>query len=69
MELYEVLEAKRDERGISFAELSRRTGVNYDVLIRAFKGTSMLKGDQLIRVCRELHLEMSDFDECPLEFN
>lgn len=67
MELYEVLEVKRDERGISFAELARRTGVNYDVLIRAFRGKSMLKGDQLIRVCRELHLDMSDFDECSIE--
>lgn len=67
MELYEVLESKRDERGITFAELARRTSINYDVLIRSFKGISMLKGDQLIRVCRELHLEMSDFDKCPLE--
>lgn len=67
MEMHEVLEAKRDERGISFAELARRTDVNYDVLNRAFKGMSMLKGDQLIRVCRELHLDITDFDECPLD--
>lgn len=56
------VEAKRKEIGISVAELSRRTEINYDVLIRALKGTGTLKGDQLLLLCRELGLGFSDFD-------
>lgn len=58
-----VLELQRVERGISIAELSRRVGMNYDVLFRCLKGDSMPKGDQLIRLCKELELDVGDFDE------
>lgn len=56
------LEAKRKEIGIPVAELARRTGINYDVLIRALKGKTMLKGDQLLLLCEELGLDFSAFD-------
>ena len=58
-----VLESRRIERGISVAELSRRVGMNYDVLCRCLKGASMPKGDQLICLCKELELDLADFDE------
>lgn len=58
-----VLESQRVERGITVAELSRRVRMNYDVLIRCLKGESMPKGDQLIRLCKELDLDIGDFDE------
>lgn len=63
MNISVTLEAKRNEIGISVAELSRRTGISYDVLSRSLKGQTMPKGDHLIRLCHELGLEFSDFDE------
>lgn len=45
------------------AELSRRVKMNYDVLFRCLKGESMPKGDQLIRLCKELELDIGDFGD------
>lgn len=61
MDISSVLSAKQVERGISFAELARRCFINEDMVSRIMKGKSMPKGDQLIRLCKELNLEVSDF--------
>lgn len=63
MNIGTVLEGKRRERGISYAELSRRTSINEDMVSRFCNGTSMPKGYQLIRLCKELNLDIEDFDE------
>ena len=63
MNVSAVLERRRVDRGITVAELARRTSVSYDLLTRTLKGSSMVKGDQLIRICRELRLEVSDFPD------
>lgn len=63
MDVSAVLERRRVDRGITMAELARRTSVSYDMLTRTLKGSSMVKGDQLIRICRELRLEISDFPD------
>lgn len=59
-----VLEDKRRAIGITIAELARRTDINYDVLSRALKGKTMLKGDQLLLLCNELGLDFSAFWKC-----
>ena len=58
----EVLGARRAERGITYAELARRTQINEDMVSRFCKGEAMPKGDQLIRLCKELDLDVEDFD-------
>lgn len=63
MSIGAVLESRRRERGISYAELSRRTSINEDMVSRFCSGSSMPKGSQLIRLCRELNLDIEDFDE------
>lgn len=63
MEVSEVLEAKREERGISIAELSRRAGVKYDTLHRTLRGPGFIKGDDFVRICKELGIEIADFDD------
>ena len=65
MNIGSVLMARKDERGISFAELSRRCLINEDMVARFLNGSSMPKGDQLIRLCKELKLEVSDFVDAP----
>ena len=62
LKVSETLEGRREEIGITAAELARRTGINYDVLIRGLKGKTMLKGDQLLLLCKELKLKFSDFE-------
>lgn len=65
MTIAEVLERRRAQRGISFAELARRTHINEDMVSRFCKGDSMPKGFQLIGLCRELELDLEDFEEVP----
>lgn len=61
MNISATLERKKQERGISYAELSRRTGINEDMVSRFCKGTSKPSGEQLIKLCHELNLEVEDF--------
>ena len=56
-----TLEKRRQERGITYAELSRRTNINQDMTSRFCKGSSKPNGDQLLRLCAELDLEVEDF--------
>ena len=63
MNIGTVLESKRAERGISYAELARRTHINEDMVSRFCSGSSMPKGYQLIRLCKELELDIEDFEE------
>ena len=63
MSVSSVIADRQNERGISYAELSRRTGINEDMVARFCKGLSMPKGDQLIRLCRELNLDIDDFSD------
>lgn len=66
MKIHEVLESKRTERDVSFAELARRCSMNPDVVARAFRGKGELKAGQFLRLCRVLGLESVDFDGCDL---
>ena len=61
MNVGKTLENKKLERGISYAELSRRTGINEDMVSRFCRGTSKPNGEQLINLCIELDLEIEDF--------
>lgn len=63
MNVGSTLEKRRVERGISYAELSRRTDVNEDMVSRFCRGISMPKGDQLVAICYELDLDVEDFIE------
>ena len=65
MNIGTVLERKRAERGISYAELARRTCINEDMVSRFCGGSSMPKGYQLIRLCKELELDVDDFADDP----
>lgn len=61
MNIGATLEKKRVERGIPYAELARRTDINEDMASRFCKGTSKPNGEQLLRLCAELNLEVEDF--------
>lgn len=61
MNVNEVISKRVFERGISFAELARRVGMSGEAVRRICKGDSMPKGDQLVRLCVELDLDIDDF--------
>ncbi len=61
MDVAKTLEKRRAERGISYSELSRRASVNVDMMARFCKGQAIPKADQLIRICKELDLDVDDF--------
>lgn len=63
MTVVEVVKNAKDKRGITTAELSRRTGINYQALQTAFLGKRGISAPELVSLCRELELEISDFDQ------
>lgn len=63
MTVLEVIQKARDERGITDAELSRRTGIEYQSLNNALKGKRGITGPELVSLCKELNLSISDFTE------
>lgn len=63
MQAYEVVSRRVERTGITVAELARRTDINRLLLHRSLHGTRVLKADELIRLSRELDLQLSDFDE------
>ncbi len=63
MNIGTVVENRRVNRGISYAELARRTSINEEMISRFCKNKSMLKADQFIRLCIELELDIDDFSQ------
>ena len=61
MQTYEVIAHKRDERGMTTAELSRRASIDYESLRVSLAGNRKLTGDELVSLCRILNLDLSDF--------
>ena len=63
MEVYEVVARSAKSRGISVSELGRRTEINHVLLRNSLHGKRGLRADELVRLCRELDLEINDFSE------
>jgi hypothetical protein len=63
VQAYEVISRRVKSTGIPVAELARRTDIHQVLLGRSLHGERVLKADELIRLSRELNLQLSDFDE------
>lgn len=61
MKAYEVIHAEVQKRGISIAELSRRVGINSELLRRSLTGNRKIGADEFIALCEELQLGIADF--------
>lgn len=61
MKAYEVIDAEVRKRGISIAELSRRVGIDSELLRRSLTGNRKIGADEFIALCEELQLEIADF--------
>jgi DNA-binding Xre family transcriptional regulator len=63
MRAYKRINKRVIERGITRSELSRRTGIPYELLRRSLDGTRKMTADELVLLCRELDLDVADFSE------
>lgn len=61
MKAYEVIDAEVQKRGISIAELSRRVGIDSELLRRSLTGNRKIGADEFIVLCEELQLGIADF--------
>lgn len=61
MKAYEVIYAEVQKRGISIAELSRRVGIDSELLRRSLTGNRKIGADEFIALCEELQLGIADF--------
>lgn len=62
MNVKDVIAAKVSRNGISIAELARRTHIQPELLRRSINGNRPIKGDELVPLCIELDLQISDFN-------
>ena len=62
-EAYQVIAEKVESTGITAAELARRTSIHPVLLRNSLHGKRGLRADELVKLSRELNLEMSDFAE------
>ena len=53
----------QEERGISVAELARRTNISYEALRVSLKGKRGITAPELVSLCRELNLDVDDFPD------
>lgn len=63
MEIAEVIRKARDERNLTDAELSRRTGIEYQRLNCSLKGERGITAPEFVSLCKELDLGIDDFME------
>lgn len=63
MQVYEVVSRRVERTGITVSELARRTDISYLALRSSLRGERSLRADELVRLSRELSLQLSDFDE------
>jgi len=61
MTILEVIQNAQEDRGISTAELARRTGIDYEALRVSLKGGRNITGPELVSLCQELKLDIPDF--------
>ena len=63
MQVVDVVEARRERFGMPVAELSRRTGIEYQALNNALSKKRGLSASELVLICKELGLDIEDFDD------
>lgn len=56
-----IIAKKVEERGISISELARRVNLNNELLRRSLNGDRKLPADEMVALCKELDLKISDF--------
>ena len=61
MKAYEVIDEVVQKRGIPIAELSRRVGIDSELLRRSLAGNRKIAADEFVALCNELELGISDF--------
>lgn len=60
MKAYEVIADRVKKIGITVAELSRRTEIDSELLRRSLLGERSIKADELVSLCHELDISISD---------
>lgn len=61
LNVIDVLNQRITDRGIPVSELSRRVGMNDELLRRSLSGSRNLKATEFVDLCHELELDIEDF--------
>lgn len=63
MNVQNVIKESQERRGISTAELARRTGIEYEALRTSLRGERGITAGEFVSLCRELNLNLADFEK------
>ena len=61
MQVAEVVEKARKDKGWSTAELARRTGIEYQSLWQSLNGERRIPANEFVELCMQLGLGIEDF--------
>lgn len=62
MTVISVLKGEVEKRGLTVADEARRAKVDTEALRRSFRGERRLSVDEFLSLCKDLGLNVSDFD-------
>jgi hypothetical protein len=63
LKAYQIIAERVEVRGITKAELARRTEIDSELLRRSLLGKRKIYADEFLRLCHELNLGLCDFDQ------
>lgn len=63
MQVKEVIDQSRKEKGMTIAELARRAGIKYDNLYFSLKGERKIPAPEFVILCKLLDLKVEDFPD------
>ena len=55
-----ILKSRLEEKGITIYQLSKSTGIRYELLRRTFNGSRKLTADELVLICGKSGIELSE---------
>ena len=62
MAVIEVIKERLHRDGTSQRHVAIESGINEKVLSRSLTGKRTLTGDELVAICRALHMDIADFN-------
>lgn len=62
-----VISDRIEERGMTITAVSKRAGINNDLLSKTLNNKRKLKADELVVLCQVLGLTLEDFKETESE--
>ena len=63
MSVIDVINSRIQDRGMTLTAISKRSGINNDLLSKSLRSKRRLKAEELVALCQVLDLTLEDFKD------